>query len=261
MPDAPGGASGDFYNRIQCPGNGKTRKVMRMKVMSGMVAVVMMAASAVYGADASLSLDVASAYVFRGVTYNDGLVAHPGVKVSGLDGLTVGTWGVLNLDDYDGNAAKDQFSEVDIYGTYALPIECVGVTLGYTEFVYPTAAIDSDREVSLGLGKTVGPVDLAATVYYMVDGLYRKQLYSEFTAGKLIDLGAVDLKLGALVAYLAPDDGEEGFSHFSGTVGLAFGPVSASVVYIGQIDDDVLPDGAGAYDVEVVGMLSAAVSF
>ncbi|HAS82122.1 MAG TPA: hypothetical protein DCS43_05460 [Verrucomicrobia bacterium] len=231
---------------------------MKMKIISGLVAMMMVASTAVFGADASLSLDMASAYVFRGVTYNDGLVAHPGVKASGLNGLTVGTWGVLNLDDYDGAVAKNQFSEVDLYGSYTLPIEVVGVSIGYTEYVYPTAAADSDREASLGLSKSAGPIDLAATAYYMVDGPYRNQLYSEVTAGTLIELGAVGLKLGALVAYLAPDEGDSGFSHYLGTAGLTFGPVSASVTYIGQIDDKVLSDDA--YDTEVVGTVGVSVA-
>ena len=41
----------------------------------GMVAVMLVAGSGLYAAEASLSLDFASAYVFRGVTFNDGAVA------------------------------------------------------------------------------------------------------------------------------------------------------------------------------------------
>jgi hypothetical protein len=66
-----------------------------------------------------------------------------------------------------------------------------------------------------------------------------------------------------MVAFVDPDEGESGFSHFTVSAGLSYGPFGASVMYIGQIDDDVLVDvkDGGSYDVEVVGMLSAAVSF
>ena len=45
------------------------------------------------------------------------------------------------------------------------------------------------------------------------------------------------------------------------SAGVSYSVVSASVTYVGQIDSDVLPDGAGAYDVDVYGMLSVAYDF
>lgn len=233
----------------------------KMKVLSGVVAVVMMmAASAVYGADASLSLDVASAYVFRGVTLNDGAVLQPGLEVSGLGGLTIGVWGNLDLDDYDGSLEKGEFSEVDIYASYALPVDLFDLSIGYTEYTYPMGG-NADREVGVSAGKSVGPVDLVADVFYGIDGGSEKSLYVELSAGTAFELGVVGAELGAAVGYLNPDGGESGFSHFTVSAGVSYGPVGASVMYIGQIDDDVLPDGAGAYDVKVVGMLSAAFDF
>lgn len=244
-----------------------------MKVLSGLVAVAMMAASAVYGADASLSLDVASAYVFRGVTFNDGAVLQPGLEVGGLGGLTVGTWGNLDLDDYDGAVADGQFSEVDLYGSYALPCKLLDLSIGYTEYMYPMGAgldastnavgVDADREISLSIGKSAGPVALAADIYYGIDGGIEKSLYVELSAGTEFELGPLGAELGAAVGYVEPDEGESGFSHFTVSAGLGYGPIGASVVYIGQIDDDVLVDveDGGGYDVEVVGMLSAAVDF
>ena len=243
-----------------------------MKVLSGMVAVAMMASSAVYGAEASLSLDVASAYVFRGTTYNDGVVLQPGLEVGGLGGLTVGTWGNLDLDDYDGAVADAQFSEVDLYGSYALPCTLLDLSVGYTEYLYPSAGGDADREVGVSAGKAVGPVALAADVYYGLDGLIEKTLYAELSAGTEFELGCFGAELGTAVAYVEPDEGEGGFSHFTVSAGLGYGAFGASVVYIGQLDDDVLVDVVKAdaaqgvelgngYDVEVVGMLSAAVDF
>lgn len=232
-----------------------------MKVVGGLVAVMMVAASAVYGAEASLSLDVASAYVFRGATFNDGVVLQPGLEVGGLGGLSVGVWGNLDLDDYDGAVMDNEFQEVDLYGSYALPCKIMDLSIGYCEYLYPSGGGAADREVSVSAGKSAGPVDLGVGVFYGVDGGIEKSLYVEASAGSSMELGAIALDLGATVGYADPDSGESGFSNYTVSAGLGYGPVGASVIYIGQIDDDVLPDGPGAYDVEVVGVLSAAVDF
>lgn len=224
---------------------------------------VMLIAAAAYGADASLSLDLASAYVFRGATMNDGLVLQPGLEASGAGGLTVGVWGNLDLDDYDGALEKDEFSEVDLYASYALPISLVDLSVGYTEYVYPMGA-RADREASISLGKSAGPLDLAADFYYGVDGGIRKAFYVELSAGSEFEIGCLGIELGAMAAYRDPDKGDSGFSHWTATAGLSLGPVGASVTYIGQIDDKVLPDAGEdsvGYDVDVVGMLSASASF
>jgi uncharacterized protein (TIGR02001 family) len=233
-----------------------------MRSWYAMTTAVLMATTATYGADATLSLDVASAYVFRGATYNDGLVLQPGMEVGGLAGLTFGVWGNLDLDDYDGTLEKGEFSELDPYVSYDLPVEIVDLSVGYTEYTYPMGA-NADREASVSIGKSAGPVDLAADVFYGVDGGIRKSLYVELSAGSEFELGCLGAELGATVAYANPDEGESGFSHFTATAGLSAGPVGASVTYIGQIDDKVLPDvkDGGGYDVEVVGMLSASTSF
>jgi len=235
-----------------------------LKAAAGVMAFsVVMASAVAYGADATLSVDVASAYVFRGATFNDGLNLQPGMEVSGPGGLSVGAWGVLDLEDYDGAVVDGQFQELDLYASYALPVEILDLSIGYTEYLYPSAGGDSDREVGVSIGKSVMAVDLAADVYYGLDGGIRKQFYVELSAGTEFELGCLGVELGAMVAYLNPDEGESGFSHWAATVGASYGAFGASVTYIGQVDDKVLPDSGsgGGYDVDVVGMLSASVAF
>jgi len=233
-----------------------------MKVLTGLVAVLVMAASAVYGAEASLSLDVASAYVFRGATFNDGLVAQPGLEVGGLGGLSVGVWGNIDIDDMDGALEGGEFSEIDIYGSYALPVEVIDLSIGYTEYTYPLGGV-ADREVGVSAGTAAGSVDLGIDVFYGIDGGIEKTLYAELSAGTGFDIGAMTAEIGATVGFLDPDEGESGLHNFTATAGLGYGAIGASVTYIGQIDDDVLVDveDGGSYDVEVVGVLSAAVDF
>jgi hypothetical protein len=55
-----------------------------MKKVIAVMVVALMASVAAQAADVSAYVDFASAYVFRGVTLNNGLVMQPGVEVSGL---------------------------------------------------------------------------------------------------------------------------------------------------------------------------------
>ncbi len=97
----------------------------------GMVAVMLVAGSGLYATEASLSLDFASAYVLRGVIFNDGAVTQLGLEVSDLGGLTVGAWGNVDIDDYDGALEGGQMSEIDVYASYDLPLEDpVAVSVG-----------------------------------------------------------------------------------------------------------------------------------
>ena len=237
-----------------------------MKMVKAMVvaATVLTMGSGVYAAEASLSLDVASAYIFRGATFNDGVVVQPGLEVGGLGGLSVGVWGNLDIDDYDGAVLENEFQEVDLYGSYAIPVECMDLSVGYTEYLYPSGGGNADREIGVSAGVGVAGIDLGAGLFYGVDGGIEDSLYVELSAGTGFELtDDLGLDLGATVGYMSPDEGEDGFSHFTASLGLSYAAISAGVTYVGQIDDDVLPDveDGGAYDTEVVGTIGAGVEF
>jgi uncharacterized protein (TIGR02001 family) len=243
----------------------KVEEKRMMKMMTSVVAVAVMASSVAFAADTSLSLDVASAYVFRGDTFNDGLVAQPGLEVALPAGFSVGAWGNIDLDDYNGTLANDdQFSEIDIYGSYAVPVEVVDLSIGYCEYTYPTSESVADREVSVSVGTSVGIIDLGLGVYYGIDGGIEKSLYADVSAGTSFELAeGLSLDLGATAGYLDPDEGESGLKDYTLSAGLGYGILGASVTYIGQLDDDVLVDikDGGTYDADVVGMLSIASDF
>ncbi|HKL20200.1 MAG TPA: TorF family putative porin, partial [Tichowtungia sp.] len=124
------------------------------KIIAGMM-VALAAAVSVQAADVSATVDFASAYVFRGVTLNNGLVMQPGVEVSGFGlpeeygSIAAGIWANYDLDDEDGMGSD--FSEIDYYMSYTLPIEALDVSIGYTEYDYPNDLGDNDREVSLSI--------------------------------------------------------------------------------------------------------------
>ncbi len=220
------------------------------------VFALMACASVGTAAEASVSLDVASAYVFRGATFNDGLVLQPGLEVSGLP-VTLGVWGNFDIDDYDGALEENEFSEIDIYASYDIPIDALDLSVGYTEYVYPGGGV-ADREVSLNAGFDV-VLAPSISVYYGLDGGIEGSLYMELGFGHEFEIGdSLDVALGAAVAYADVDGGESGFSHYTAGLSVSYGCVKASVTYIGDIDDEILGD---AYDVDVVGMLSVGKDF
>ena len=230
------------------------------KMITGVAAVAMMMASAVVGVEVDLTVDVASAYVFRGVTFNDGVVVQPGMEVALPFGLSIGAWGNIDIDDYDGGLEKNQFSEIDLYASYALPVDLLDISIGYTEYTYPGAEGKADREVGLDFGYDLGVAEVGLGVFYGLDGEIKKDLYLELSVGTSYEIiDGLELELGAALGYLSPDEGDSGFSAYSVTAGMSYGLVGASVTYFGQIDDEVLTDDD--YDVEVVGMLSLAFSF
>jgi uncharacterized protein (TIGR02001 family) len=241
----------------------------RIRAVALVIGVVALAPAGGRAAEASVSVHAASAYVFRGATFNDGLVLQPGLELSGFplpDGsgnVTVGAWGNLDLDDYDGAVEDGQFSEIDLYGSYSLPVEAVALSIGYTEYTYPSGGGDADREVSLsaGLDLLLAP---SAAVHYGVDGAIDGNLYVEAGVGHGLELAEkLSLELTASVAYLDPDEGDDGFSHYTASVGLSYSLLSMGITYVGQVDDDVLPDieDGGAYDVDIYGTVGLSFDF
>ncbi len=209
-------------------------------------------------AEITLSLDVASAYVFRGVTFNDGPVLQPGMEAE-IGDFVIGVWGNIDLDDAGGDLEKGQFSEIDVYAAYSLPVTFMDISIEYCEYTFPGAEGKAERELALVFGLDV-PLSPELLVAYGVDGGIRKDLYVELSVGHEMDVKDLfSVELGATIGYLRPNEGDKGFSNYTLTAGATRGPLSASVTYVGQIDDDVLTDEG--YDVEVYGLLGMAFTF
>ncbi|OVE74210.1 hypothetical protein BVX94_01070 [bacterium B17] len=230
------------------------------------ISLILITAAASMAAEStvSLSADLASAYVFRGSTFNDGAVIQPGMEVSGLP-VTIGVWGNLDLDDYNDSLEGGEFSEIDIYASYDLPLEMemLGLSVGYCEYTYPSGGGDADREVSLSAAlDTVLAPSLA--INYGIDGGIDEALYAELGLEHGVDLcESISLSLGAALGYLDPETGDSGFTHADISASLSYGMVSAGVTYIAQIDDDLLADveDGGSYDADVVGTVGIAYEF
>lgn len=251
------------------PKDGQERKTKMKKSIAIVISALAVAGlpGIADAAEASVGVDVASAYVFRGGTLNDGFVAQPYLEVDGIPGLTLGVWANYDiedgLEDSNGVAGVEggNFSEIDLYASYALPIEAVDASVGYCEYTYPFGGGEADREFSLSLGLDV-PLSPSIGVYYGVDGAIEDSLYVEAGAGYGFDLSdGVSLSVDVAAGYVDPDEGESGFSHAQGTAGLAFalgesGELSAGVTYIAELDDEVL-----VVDEEFVGTIGVSYSY
>ncbi|MBT8046702.1 MAG: hypothetical protein KJN67_06030 [Pontiella sp.] len=235
------------------------KKIITMSIAAGLVAVA--------SAQVSVTMDFASAYVYRGATFLDGASFQPGIEASGFGlaeeygSVSAGAWGSVDLDNENGNSSN--FQEIDFYASYGLPtlIEGLDLSVGYCEYFYGAGADGSDKEFSFGAGGEVAGVALGVGLYKGVGGAIDTQLYAEFSAG--YDLEVTEEVAGSLSANLGYVDpsaagSESGFSHYDITVGVG-GALSetwswgVSGTYIGEIDDEVL-----ATDVDFVGMFSLA---
>lgn len=246
-----------------------------MKKMLGISSVIIAGVVGASAADVDVGVDFASAYVFRGATLNDGFVAQPYLEASGIGGFTIGTWSNFDLDDNAGGSPEGgNFSEVDYYLSYDLPIEsdAVGVSVGYCEYMYPRAGgsatvsadgtsadvtpVDADRELSLGLSFDA-PLSPEVGIYYGIDGGIDKALYIELGLGHEVELGeGVTGSIGGTLGFLDPDSGDSGISFAGISLGVSYGFLSAGVQYIIETDKDVL-----SVDEDFVGTIGISGSF
>ena len=196
-------------------------------------------------AEASVGLDFASAYVFRGETFNDGWVAQPYLEVGGegLAGFTLGVWANADLESSEALGVDGgNVSEIDLYAVYDIPLdlEDVGLSLGYTEYTYPYGGGEADREVSAAASFDVVSAPYLA-LYYGVDGGIESDFYAEAGVSHSWDLEeGVSLGIGGLLGFKSPDEGSSGLSHGLISADIGWNVLSASVNYVIETDSDVL---------------------
>jgi len=245
------------------------KKIITTTIAAGLVA-------SVATAEVSVSVDLASAYVFRGVTLNDGVVIQPGIEASGFGlkeeygAVSFGAWGNYDLNDYaPAGAVSSTFQETDWYGSYSLPslVEGLDLYIGYCEYSY--GAGSADKEANIGAGYEVMGVGLGLTWYQGVGGNIGTSSYLEFALGYGYDFtdelsGSVDARFG-FVNQSDSAGGESGFQDYDLGASLGYAlsekwSVGATIMYIGKGDDKVLADikDGGSYDVNFLGSIGLA---
>ena len=227
-----------------------------MKRIVSMASIMVLAAggaaSQASAATATAALDANSAYVWRGLTFNDGIVLQPSMDVS-ANGFAFNVWGNFDVDDYDGAVNDGEFSEVDLTASYAFKLGAVDASLGVIEYTFP-AGTDSTTELFAGLGYDLGAgFSISTKFYYDVDQVNDFYL----TAGLGYSYSINDkttLGLSGLISYAGEDFAnfyaggtKDGFFNYMLTASVkymvtdAFG-IGANINYSDSLDNSVLPD-------------------
>jgi len=235
---------------------------MKMRFLLGaVVAVTAAAASLVQGADVSAGVELNSAYVWRGITLNDGTVLQPSLLLQ-KESFEVYFWGNINIGDYDGTLETDEFSEIDIdvsYGTEALGLS---VTLGVIQYLYPNdgsmISTNGDPIVQSGtaevyakLSREIGKgVSLSLDAFYDFDEV--KDGYGKLILSHDGKIGNVLVTTGASIAIAGrgrewTETGADGLHDYEVYMNLAYVMesglgLSGRIAYTGSADEDVLPE-------------------
>jgi len=227
-------------------------------------------------ATATAALDANSAYVWRGLTFNDGFVLQPSMDVS-ANGFAFNVWGNYDIDDYDSSIDDNEFSEVDLTGSYAFKLGVVDTSVGIIHYIFPTTDVteegadSSTTELFVGLGYDLGAgFAISTKVYYDFDQVEDYYL----TAGLAYSYSINDkttLGLSGLASYAGEDFAgsyaggtDSGFFNYLLTASMkymitdALG-IGANINYTDSMDDDVLPDET--VDTTVFGGVSLTYTF
>ncbi len=237
----------------------RLQKVVALAFSTGWL----LAGMASEAADATVSADLVSAYVYHGITYNDGPVFQPSVDVS-KNGFGFNTWANMDIGDYNGALNSGDFSEVDLTAYWATRSLGVDWCVSYAEYLFPNVsdgdgALAGTREIILA-GDRPLPMGFVAgfKVQYDIDeydDFYAKASLSHiYTVG-----GGFDLNTSVSGGYAGEGvaiGGESGFNDYGLKLGLVYQAskelkVNGFIAYAGSIDEDVLPD----QDVHVYGGL------
>ena len=119
------------------------------------------------------AMDINSAYVWRGLTVNDGLVVQPWIDLSGVRvgkvPLSFNIWSNYDIGDFGGTLRKNRFSEVD----FTLSAELgYGFIMGYSRYMYITgdhSSIPDTGELFIGWSTETDILTPSLTLYYDSD--------------------------------------------------------------------------------------------
>ena len=243
-------------------------KTTRARVSGLLMIMVMMTYGTAVAAEVTGGVDLYSAYVWRGITFNDGLVAQPSMDVT-AGGFNFNVWGNFDIDDYDNSLDEGEFSEIDLALSYTVEAGPLSVTGGYIEYLFPTTdagGAPGTREIFVDLsGEPADGFILGATAYYDIDEVEDYYL-TPYVGYSLAINDEVSLDFGASCGYAGEDfalGGESGFHEYTFYLGAGYQmdsvSLSALLGYTDTMDKDVLPEDAA--DVNFFGGIGLSYNF
>lgn len=249
-----------------------------MALLTGLVSTPAMAA------DATAALDINSAYVWRGQTFNDGLVLQPSIDVAAKNGLGINVWGNYDIGDYNNTLDENEFSEIDLTVSYGFSVGKLDLAVGAIEYLFPATDPDGDgngenatatTELYLSLGMPiVGGLSAGLNIYYDIDA-YDELSYATFSLTYAYDITEkMNLEAGGSIGYAGDDfakaaGGDDG-GLYDYTLSLSLGytisdawSASAKVTYVDALDDDHLKEtkDGGLLDTNVIYGVGFAYAF
>jgi hypothetical protein len=231
--------------------------------------ILLLATAPAWSADATATLDINSAYVWRGITFNDGLVAQPSMDVA-LGNFGFNVWGNMDLSDYNNNVDANNFSEIDLTLSYSRTIQKLDISAGLIEYLFPAGG-PGTREIYLSLGiPIIAGLSTGVDLYYDIDEFHG--YYAVANVGYHLDITEkLGLDAGATAGYVSKEEaagGKTGFDDYSMSVSASYTltdalSVGAGLNYVGSLDDKVLPDGkyGTGLDTQFYGGVNVAYSF
>lgn len=242
----------------------------------GMALLALALAPVAMAAEGDITVDLKSAYVWRGQVLNDEMVVQPAFTVSTEWGLSLNAWGNMDVTDNESSFqpnTRGEFNEVDLVASYTPQLDMpVEVTIGIAEYTYPKdgnatilanlpedhvlvaeeelESFDTDtREIYATIA---GDCLLAPTLglYYDVDEV--NSLYLNLGIGHTFDLvEKLTLDLGANVGYAIAKyndfyygEDKTAFNDGNLTAGVNYEvleglSLGANVAYTAMLDSDI----------------------
>ena len=247
----------------------------RMIILAAaMVLAVSMAVTPVMAAEATATVDINSAYVWRGQTFNDGVVLQPSIDVAVGNGLGINVWGNYDIGNYDHAVESNDFSEIDLTLSYSKTIGIVDLGLGVISYEFPAGAPET-TELYLSAGMPiVGGLSAGLTIYYDIEALDAFS-YANLSLTYTHALNdKLNLEASGAIGYAGKDfsqaaGGEDGGLYdYSLSVSLGYTiskawSASAKVTYVDALDDDNLKEvkDGGLLDTHTICGVSIAYAF
>jgi hypothetical protein len=245
---------------------------------------ICLAATPAMAASATAAVDINSAYVWRGQTFNDGMVLQPSIDVAADNGFGVNVWGNYDIDDYDDTLDDNEFSEIDLTVSYGFNVGKLEIGVGAIEYLFPATDPDGDGAgtgatattelyVSVGM-PIVGGLSAAVDAYYDIDA-YDELTYATFGLSYAYDITEkLNMEAGGSIAYAGDDfaqaaGGDDG-GLYNYTLSLSLGytltdawSVAANLTYVDALDDDNLKEveDDGLLDTNMIYGVGVAYAF
>ena len=217
-----------------------------------------------------------SAYVWRGQTFNDGLVIQPSVDVAAENGIGFNVWGNYDVDDYNDTLDENEFSEVDLTASYGKSFGKVDLGAGIIAYIFPASGNEANTsEIYLSAGyEIIDGLSANITGYFDID-TFQEFTYANLALAYGIDIAeGLSMEFSAAIGYAGDEfaeaaGGEDG-GLYDYTLSVAFGyaiteslGLSASATWVDAIDDDNLKEksAGGLEDTNFLFSIGISYSF